>query len=476
MNESISIQQNELEVAKNQISLLSNQVKRLTKTESELYDAQEKLDKQLRIYSELYELGKKLSLTLNLNEILNSAVHFALYELDFERCLLFIYDEINSQFTLGSYDGYYEQDQIDMISNLIIKKEDILINKVINSNSSLVYKSSIKDKVLEDFSSLLDLGEYIIYTLGNKDKMLGIMIVGNSSLNCEYQTRIEEKSYFIVGLNNLVSQIINAINNVYFYDEIEKEKQLLEYKVQEAVEQNSKKEKQLFEQAKMASMGDMIGNIAHQWRQPLSAITATASGVKVNNELGLLDKNDISTQMDTIIKKANYLSETINTFRDFIKEKKEKKIVILQERIDNAINIVEATLKDNHIKIIDKIDHSKPIHITLIAGELPQVIINILNNAKDVMIEKNISDRWVKLDLKTTNTKAIITIEDNGGGIPDDIIEHIFEPYFTTKHKSQGTGLGLHMSQHIIRESLNGKLYVQNTQNGAKFFIELPLD
>ncbi|MEA3499145.1 MAG: GAF domain-containing sensor histidine kinase [Campylobacterota bacterium] len=476
MNQEKSLEKSELDIAKEQISKLSTQVKRLTKTESALYDAQEMLDKQIKIYSELYELGKRLSLTHDLKEILDSAVHFVLYELDFERSLIFIYDEESLEFKLNSFDGYYEAEETDSFENFVISLEDNFIQTVINSDSNIIYKPSVNNDLLGNFASKIFLDEYIVYILGNKTKLLGLMVVGNSAQNCEYQTRVEEKNYFIVGLNNLISQITNAINNVYFYTELEKEKVILEDKVADAVITNRKKDKQIYEQSKMASMGDMIGNIAHQWRQPLSAITATASSVKLSNELGILETSDISKQMDTITNKANHLSETINTFRDFIKEKKELKEVVLQDRIDNSIHIVEATLKDNHIRIINEIDYNEPIYITVVIGELPQVLINILNNAKDIMSEKNIIDRWVKIAILKTDLTVTITIEDNGGGIPENIIDHIFEPYFTTKHQSQGTGLGLHMSQKIIRESLNGKLYVENTKNGAKFYIQLPLD
>ncbi|MCK5109881.1 MAG: HAMP domain-containing histidine kinase [Arcobacteraceae bacterium] len=236
------------------------------------------------------------------------------------------------------------------------------------------------------------------------------------------------------------------------------------------------KDLQLFASEKMASMGEMIGNIAHQWRQPLSVISTAASGLKVNYEFGILNDKEIPSYMDYIVENANFLSETIDTFRDFIKEKKEIKEVILQERIDMALNIIASTMKDNHIELKNNIDYFNPIKITFIVGELSQVMINILNNAKDILLEKNIKNAWIKLNLKKQEDKVVITIEDNGGGIPEDILPKIFDPYFTTKHQSQGTGLGLHMSYRIIRESLKGKLYVKNTNNGAKFFIELPLD
>jgi PAS domain S-box-containing protein len=232
---------------------------------------------------------------------------------------------------------------------------------------------------------------------------------------------------------------------------------------------------QLLEQSKMAAMGEMIGNIAHQWRQPLSVITTIASGVAYKHELNMLKLEELPKDMDNIVDSANYLSETIETFRNFLKEKKEKKSICIQDRIKEVLHILSATIKNNDIEVIDNISTSKPLSITMVSGELDQVIINIINNAKDVFIEKNMDTRWIKLDLEKDDEKVIISIEDNGGGIPENILPKIFEAYFTTKHQSQGTGLGLNMSYRIVTESLQGHLYVKNTDNGAKFFIEIPL-
>ena len=244
----------------------------------------------------------------------------------------------------------------------------------------------------------------------------------------------------------------------------------------DTVSEQRKKDKILFEQSKLASLGEMIGNIAHQWRQPLNTISTIASSVNLNYEFGVeVTEEKMKENMNLIIGKTQYLSETIDTFANFIKEKKEIKTIILQERIDKALEIIKATLENEHITLNNQINYNKPIDITMVVGEIGQVIINIINNAKDILLEKEIKEPWVKISLTTENNNAVITIEDNGGGIPEDIIKKIFEPYFTTKHQSQGTGLGLHMSYKIITESLKGNLYVKNSDFGAKFFIELPL-
>ncbi len=241
------------------------------------------------------------------------------------------------------------------------------------------------------------------------------------------------------------------------------------------ITEEKEREHFMIQQAKMASLGEMLGNIAHQWRQPLSTISTSASGVVVKYKYGVLKDEDIPEHMETIKRNAQFLSETIDTFGDFIKEDKRHEEVILQDKIINILKITETTLKENYIELKNNIDQESPVKLVMATGELSQVIINIINNAKDVLIENQIKNPWIKLGLKKIGKKVILTIEDNGRGIPKEVMSKIFDPYFTTKHKSQGTGLGLHMSQKIIQNSLHGNLYVKNTKNGAKFFIELPI-
>ena len=298
----------------------------------------------------------------------------------------------------------------------------------------------IKD--LSTFSSQVTKGDYSIRSIIKRDDEIG-------KLSSDF--------------NTMVDTIEHHIDN-------------LKQNVQTEVDKNRKNELQLLEQSKMASMGDMIGNIAHQWRQPLSVISTASTGIIFKKKMNLLKDDEIESMCNHINENAQYLSKTIDTFMDFLKEKKELQEVIIQERVNKALDIVKTSLINHHIKLINTIDDVEPIKVKLILGELSQVIINIINNAKDVLIDENIQNGWVKVELEKFDDKVIITIQDNGGGIPEDVLPRIFEPYFTTKHKSQGTGLGLHMSYQIITESLNGKLYVKNSENGAKFFIELPLE
>ncbi|MCD4758641.1 MAG: PAS domain S-box protein [Arcobacteraceae bacterium] len=236
-----------------------------------------------------------------------------------------------------------------------------------------------------------------------------------------------------------------------------------------------KRDKIIEEQIKMSSMGEMIGNIAHQWRQPLSAITTSSTGLKVMKEHGVLDDQSFFKNLNHIEHTAQYLSETIDIFKNFLKDKKEYKEDILQNRVNNALCIVNATLTNNYIQLKNNIEKVEPLKVKIITGELEQVIINIINNAKDAILEKKVKDPWIEINLKKCNGFAILTIEDNGLGIPEDVLPKIFESYFTTKNEDKGTGLGLHMSFKIIKESLNGNIYAKNSNKGAIFYIELPL-
>ena len=226
-------------------------------------------------------------------------------------------------------------------------------------------------------------------------------------------------------------------------------------------------ERALIEQSKLASMGEMIANIAHQWRQPLSMISTAATGTIVQMESNMLSQEQILGKLETINDQAQYLSQTIDTFQNYLKEKKERRIVNLQTRIQKAIDIVSINLKNSFISLETNINEIEQIEYELVVGEFVQVLINILNNAKDALVKNSDEDKWIRILLLKESQKIVVSIEDNGGGIEEDILPHIFEPYFTTKNKSQGTGLGLYMSHQIVTQSLRGKIYAQNTKVGS---------
>ncbi len=239
------------------------------------------------------------------------------------------------------------------------------------------------------------------------------------------------------------------------------------------------KDQLLFQQSKMAAMGEMLENIAHQWRQPLSTISTNASGLQVKNEFGLLEKEEIYNCLEEIIKTTKYLSDTINDFRNFFKTDKEEEVFEIHEVIEQTFKLLQASFKNEKINVIKHINEN--LCIKGYPNELTQALINILNNAKDALNSKNIQEKYVQLIVEERQGKVVIEIKDNGGGIEESAIAKLFEPYFTTKHKTQGTGIGLYMTHQIVADHMNGRVYANNctlsvsekTYEGACFVIEL---
>ncbi len=249
----------------------------------------------------------------------------------------------------------------------------------------------------------------------------------------------------------------------------------LEDRIEEEVERNHRQEIQILQQSKFAQMGEMIGNIAHQWRQPLNVLSIIASSTKLNIELNTLKIEDLKKDLNIIINTTEQLSKTIDQFREFIKEERKLEKLILQDIIQNVMQLTLPKLSKNHIQLITRSEGNKPITIEIVKGELTQVLINIINNAKDILENKEQNEKWIKLIYKIKKHNVEIIIEDNAGGIDDKILDKVFNPYFTTKHQSQGTGIGLYMCKKIIEQNLMGSLTVENTPIGARFEIILPM-
>jgi PAS domain S-box-containing protein len=247
----------------------------------------------------------------------------------------------------------------------------------------------------------------------------------------------------------------------------------------QAQKQLLKNEKLLFEQTKMVSIGEMMGNIAHQWRQPLSVISTASSGVLMYNALGKLDNETLEKEMQYINDNVQYLSKTIDDFKNFVKGDRVIQQIYLNDIIENCMNLIKGSIKTSDITIVTDIDES--IVIDTYPNELLQCFINIFNNAKDAL-EDIETTRYFFIGIKKEENHAIVTFKDNAGGIPDDILPKIFDQYFTTKTQSHGTGLGLSMVQTIISEGLNGTIAAQNVSytyddknyTGAEFTISLP--
>ena len=286
---------------------------------------------------------------------------------------------------------------------------------------------------------------------------------------------VSNESVVIISLNDITKEIENQIQLKELNENLEN---LVDEKTRELSELNEnleqrviiesqkvlQKDKLMMQQAKLASMGEMIGNIAHQWRQPLSVITSSASGMQMQAEMGLeITNKEIEELSHLVVQQAQYLSHTIDHFSDFIKGNTKFGPISVRETIDNTLSLVDATLKSNHIKLIKTLEHD--LTITGNMNELTEAFINVINNSKDALKStiENDEERYIFVSTHKIKDNTIeIQIKDNGGGISEDIIDRIFEPYFTSKHQSVGTGLGLAMVDKIIIKRHNGTINVNN--------------
>ena len=257
-------------------------------------------------------------------------------------------------------------------------------------------------------------------------------------------------------------------------------KKLLD-KVKLEIQKNEEKNRILIQQSRMASMGEMLENIAHQWRQPLSTISVCATGMEVKKKYNTLDDEEFFKSINHIKKSTQYLSNTIDDFRNFFSKDKILTKINISNVINKALDLVSTTFNSNKIVVVK---HLEDINILSLENELIQVFMNIFINAKDALKEQKQEQPLLIITITKENGFLNIKIQDNANGIKEDIIDKIFEPYFTTKHKFKGTGIGLYMSKLLVEKHLNGSLLVSNKTFvyeekeyfGAEFIISLPLE
>ena len=255
------------------------------------------------------------------------------------------------------------------------------------------------------------------------------------------------------------------------FEEKKRHESLLEETIRKEVEKN--KEQQLFmlQQNRLAQMGELISMIAHQWRQPLNNLSLINQIVANKFQKGKLDDNVMEYFKENSKKQIDLMSNTTNEFRNFFKNEDEKYEFSIVQVISNSIEMTEPVFKKFNILI--EFNPEKTYLAYGYSNSLMQVILNIMNNAKDALIEKNIENKKINIDIveDEEENELIISIEDNAGGIDEEIMDKVFDPYFSTKQAKNGTGLGLYMSKMIVEEQMDWKLKVSNTNKGAKFYI-----
>jgi C4-dicarboxylate-specific signal transduction histidine kinase len=282
-----------------------------------------------------------------------------------------------------------------------------------------------------------------------------------------------------VSLYNIYNFVLTPVDKDSVIDKIDKISSEIKQKneIQRVNKELHDKDIMLQQQTKLAIMGEMISMIAHQWKQPLAGQKAILSNLELKRRLKKLEEDYLHDKLKTISELSSYMAKTIDDFADFFKPDKEKRITNISNAIDDCISLTSGVFKNKDVKVYTTLDINlkDDLKLEIFDREFKQVVINILNNAKDALIENNVEDKSVIVTISKTDQSVVIEIADNAGGIPSHIINKIFDPYFSTKSKN-GTGLGLYMSKIIIDDHLNGLLSASNNSVGAVFKIELPLE
>lgn len=295
---------------------------------------------------------------------------------------------------------------------------------------------------------------------------IGILIPTSKEKFIEYNSKIFQEISLLNKNADVIPAIIKIkdinINNV-------------SYKMVSILDltEIKKNEKIVLEQSKLAAMGEMVSIIAHQWRQPLSAVGSIITTLKLKYNLKRIDLNTYDEKLTQINNYVQYMSNTIDHFRDFLIKDSKKDLVKIEEVVNNSYSLIKNSFDILGIKV--NINSKESLNkIYLHKNDLTQVILNILNNAKDALVLNNISNPQITINFSQKESSfQIIEIEDNAGGINLNIIDKIFNPYFSTKEKKNGTGLGLYICKMIVEKYLNGEISVKNKKNGTSFIIKL---
>jgi C4-dicarboxylate-specific signal transduction histidine kinase len=242
----------------------------------------------------------------------------------------------------------------------------------------------------------------------------------------------------------------------------------LEERIEHAVKELRQKDQTLIQQNRLAAMGEMINSIAHQWRQPLNVISLIVQGLPECKDMSQAElDHEVERIMDVIL----HMSQTIDDFRYFFRQDKEKSRFTANLAVAKALEFIRPSLIDKRIVI--SITEQPEVCVFGYSNEYAQALLNILSNAKDVLMESNVAEPRINISIFMVDDRSVVTITDNGGGISTDVMPRIFDPYFTTKEKMQGTGIGLYMSKIIIEQNMGGSLTAENVEGGVAFRIEV---
>jgi len=383
----------------------------------------------------------------------------------------------------------------------ILTNRDII--KHIKGNYSRILQIKIKhaqdimDFLPEAIIEVFDNGhEYIIHWMNKKaNALFGENLLDQELTNIfssqdwqilsnhfKTHTSLVNKRVTIGKLDFEISGTLSKnLNNSYikliFKDvtQHEETKRKLQLEIDRQIEKRLENEYLLMQQSKLATMGEMIGHIAHQWRQPLAQLGGVFMNLDAAYEFDELSPEYLKDKVKHGNELIKYMSHTIEDFRHFFEPNRTKTLFDIEKYNQSAINIIQASLTYYHIEL-EVITPKEPLFISSYPSEFAQVILNLLDNAKDILIEREIQNPKITLETKQQDNHVTVCVRDNGGGIDEAIIDKIFDIYFTTKAKTGGSGLGLYMSKLIIESKIQGEIQVSNTQEGAQFCISIMID
>ena len=435
--------------------------------------------------SKVYEkyLGEEIA-----NELPATGIEFPLIisrnNIDIARAVIGKNSEDNSLVFAGNINtgesvnfGYGDIDSIKSISF------DVYNNMVKNPIESIfIYSCMARKRLMGEmivsellpFSKIAPTSGFFTYgelfTKNRKYELLNqtMTILTLSENKDSINSYAEESNIYIKDSQKTINALTHLVSVTT--QELYKLNEILQYNVEDEVRKNREKDKQLLQQSRLAQMGELISMIAHQWRQPLSAIGGAAAGLKVKAQLKKVNNDMVIDICDKILYSSEYLSSTIDDFRTFYKSNKETQELNFNEIMSGVLNIVRIAIESKNIRL--EVDIQNNENIRSYHNEIKQVIMNLIKNAEDALLEKNIENPYIKIIAYKDGDEFIIKVKDNAGGIDEAIQEKIFDPYFSTKDKN-GTGLGLYMSKTIIENHCQGKLYVKNDDDGAVFIVKI---
>ena len=488
---------------------LSDEVKRLVTTESQLYEVQEHLDGQMSAYRQLYELGKKFNTTVDLTTILQLAAQFVLYELNFERCLFLLKQSGSNIFSIETMDGYYDDAESTSMAGLAVPTASLALAPLYAGVDRVLCLPDCRRSELTSLRRLIGMDEYVILPFGGEPKNpIRLLVAGNTAGRAPYQSRVVQDGEALLGLANLVSQASTAINNASFYQALEWERQSLEEKVRERTRELSRSleelraaQDRLVQTEKLASLGQLTAGIAHEIKNPLNFINNfSALSSELMDELNdvlmpaalegkIREEIDELTYMlkgnlEKVVQHGKRADSIVKNMllhsREGLGEHRPTDInAIVEESLNLAYHGARAERPGFNIKLQRDLDPEVGM-IDLYPQEITRAFLNLISNGFYAATKRKETGEEAFEPTLSATTKSLgneveIRIRDNGTGIPLEIRDKMFNPFFTTKPAGEGTGLGLSMSHDIVVKQHGGSLNV-DSEPGAftEFIITLP--